>query len=46
LIHNEFYNAGYYTAEFNGSSFASGIYFYKLIADNKEVAVKKMMLVK
>lgn len=37
--------AGYHTVEFNGSNLASGIYIYKLTADNF-TAVKKLVLVK
>ena len=52
---NEFKKAGRYTIEFNGSSFASGIYFYRMqvqsqgsaVAEgNSFNAVKKMVLVK
>ena len=41
----EFKDAGYYTVEFNGSNFASGIYYYKLETGNF-VATKKMVLLK
>jgi hypothetical protein len=44
-IVNQVQNPGQYTASFDGSSLSSGVYFYKLIADNK-VEAKKMMLVK
>lgn len=37
--------AGYYTYRFDGSSLASGIYFYRL-ATNEKAFLKKMMLVK
>lgn len=37
--------AGYHTAEFDGSNFASGLYLYKIEADGF-TDVKKMMLVK
>lgn len=37
--------AGYYTIEFNGSSFASGMYFYRIEAD-EFTSTKKMILVK
>ena len=41
--------AGYYTVEFNGSALASGVYFYRMIAEGngqKYVMTKKMVLVK
>lgn len=44
-IINEFKDAGYYTVEFNGSNFASGIYYYKLETGNF-TATKKMVLLK
>lgn len=47
---NEQVTAGYYTVQFNASNFASGTYFFRLIAqgvDGKEfVMTKKMQLVK
>ncbi len=42
---NEYKQAGYYTVLFNGSSFASGVYFYRIQAGNF-VQVKKMVLIK
>jgi hypothetical protein len=42
---NEFKNAGSYIVSFNGSEFASGIYFYKIKAENF-VQVKRMVLIK
>ncbi len=42
---NENLNAGRYTATFNGSSLASGMYFYKITAGEYSV-VKKMVLIK
>jgi len=42
---NEIKPAGNYKVEFNGSNFASGVYFYKLKAGNFS-AVKRMFLVK
>ncbi|MBK7158599.1 MAG: T9SS type A sorting domain-containing protein [Ignavibacteria bacterium] len=44
-IINEFKDAGFYTVEFNGSNFASGIYYYKLETGNF-TATKKMVLLK
>jgi Secretion system C-terminal sorting domain len=38
--------AGYYTAEFDGTSFASGIYFYKLLVNNNMIDTRKMVLLK
>lgn len=48
LVNNEFKTAGRYTVEFNGTQFASGIYFYRIqVEDGKGyTAVKKMVLVK
>lgn len=47
---NGFANAGTYTINFNGSEFASGVYFYKLEVDGKSgekfMMTKKMILVK
>jgi hypothetical protein len=42
---NEVKNAGSYSVDFNGSSFSSGMYFYKL-ESNGFVATKKMILIK
>jgi len=45
-------SAGYKEIKFNGSSFASGVYIYRLIAKNSLnnqtsfVSVKKMMMIK
>lgn len=48
LVNNEFKSAGRYTVEFNGTQFASGVYFYRIqVEDGKGfTAVKKMVLVK
>ena len=49
LINNEQRTAGYYTIDFNGGSMASGIYFYRFIAESNSkqtVMTKKMVLVK
>ncbi|MFA5404573.1 MAG: T9SS type A sorting domain-containing protein [Ignavibacteria bacterium] len=45
VLNNEFRNAGFHTADFNAGKFSSGIYFYRLTAENFSVT-KKMMLVK
>ncbi len=42
---NEVKQAGKYTVEFNGSNFASGVYFYR-IESGKFTDVKRMVLVK
>lgn len=42
---NENLNAGRYTAVFNGSNLASGMYFYKITAGNF-TSVRKMVLIK
>ena len=42
---NENISAGFHNVKFDGSQFNSGIYFYKLEADNF-MQIKKMMLVK
>ncbi|MEO8512853.1 MAG: T9SS type A sorting domain-containing protein [Ignavibacteria bacterium] len=44
-IVNEFRTAGYYTSEFDASSLASGIYFYRITAPGFS-QVKKMLVVK
>jgi hypothetical protein len=46
---NEFKTAGYYTVEFNGVNLASGIYFYRILANANEkdfIVTKKMALIK
>ncbi|MBK8981889.1 MAG: T9SS type A sorting domain-containing protein [Ignavibacteria bacterium] len=45
ILMNEVKTAGYYTVNFNASSFSSGIYFYSISANNF-AATKKMMLLK
>ncbi|HEX2788744.1 MAG TPA: YCF48-related protein [Ignavibacteria bacterium] len=45
LINNEFRNSGVYEAIFDGSNFASCVYFYQLIA-GESVYTKKMLLIK
>ncbi|MBL8008686.1 MAG: peptidase S8, partial [Ignavibacteria bacterium] len=44
-IVNEILSPGKYTVKFNGSSFASGVFFYKLESGNY-TAVKRMVLIK
>lgn len=53
LLVNEKQREGRYTVEFDGNGLASGVYFYKLIAENTTVGsgqvftdIKKMILVK
>jgi len=46
---NDKKRAGYYTLEFDGSSIASGMYFYRIIAEGlgeKFIQTKKMLLIK
>ena len=45
ILINEVKEAGYHTAEFDGSNLSSGVYFYKITASELTV-VKKMILVK
>ncbi len=42
---NEPFQAGIHTVTFNGSSFSSGIYFFRVQAGNESL-IKKMMLIK
>ncbi|MFI5144821.1 MAG: T9SS type A sorting domain-containing protein, partial [Ignavibacteria bacterium] len=42
---NEHKPAGNYSVEFNGTNFASGVYFYKMVSGDF-TAVKKMLIVK
>ena len=39
-------SAGEYTIQFNAGNLASGVYFYRLIADNNIVSTQKMLLIK
>jgi hypothetical protein len=45
MLNNEFKQAGKYTIEFEGSSLASGIYFYRIITGDF-IATKRMVLIK
>jgi len=45
VLVNKHLTAGTYQADFNGSTFASGVYFYKLETEGF-LEIKKMMLVK
>jgi hypothetical protein len=45
LVNGELKQAGYYTVDFNGSGFASGLYIYRIQTDKESVS-KKMVLVK
>ncbi|UCF64837.1 MAG: T9SS type A sorting domain-containing protein, partial [bacterium] len=42
---NEYKPAGYYSVSFNASKYASGIYIYRMVAENYQ-EIKKMMLIK
>jgi hypothetical protein len=43
---NERLNAGSYETKWNGSKFASGIYFVQLTVNNEQLAIKRMVLSK
>lgn len=45
VLADKFMNAGYYSADFDGSRLSSGVYFCKLITGNY-TATKKMLLIK
>ncbi len=45
VLVNEFQNFGRYSVNFNGSNFASGIYYYKIFARDFE-SFRKMLLLK
>jgi hypothetical protein len=45
LLNNEYKKADYYTVDFNATNFASGTYFYRIIAD-KFIETKKMIVIK
>jgi hypothetical protein len=42
---DELKDAGYYSLKFDGTNFASGVYYYKLIAGNYS-ETRKMILLK
>ncbi len=46
VLVNELQRTGVYEADFIGTNYASGVYFYKLIVDSDYSEVKKMVLVK
>ncbi|MEO8512698.1 MAG: YCF48-related protein [Ignavibacteria bacterium] len=46
VVFNGNLNAGKYSADFNASNLATGIYFYSLSADGQKIDTKKMILVK
>lgn len=46
ILVNQKQNAGSYEVEFNGSSLASGIYFYELEVDGSVIDTKRMILIK
>lgn len=45
ILIDKIQNSGYYEVEFNASNLPSGIYFYRLTA-NENILVKKMILIK
>jgi hypothetical protein len=45
ILNNEFRLANYYSVDFNGINFSSGVYFYRLTTDNFS-ETKKMIMVK
>lgn len=45
ILLNEKKTAGYYTLDFNSGSISSGVYFYRIVADNYK-EVKKMLVIK
>ena len=46
VLVNEKKNPGSYEVEFDGSSYASGIYFYSLYVDGEPIDTKRMVLLK
>ena len=45
VLVNEMKQSGYYTVDFNGAGFASGVYFYR-IQSSDFTSVKRMVLIK
>ncbi len=43
---NQKQNAGTYEADWNGSGYSSGVYFYSLIADGITIETRKMLMIK
>jgi hypothetical protein len=43
---NRVQDAGYYSAEFDGTNLASGIYFYTFSVNDNKIETKKMVLIK
>jgi flagellar hook assembly protein FlgD len=39
-------NKGLYTVNFDGNNLSSGIYFYRLLVNNKAIETRKMFLIK
>lgn len=46
VLANERKPAGSYTVRFDASHLASGMYFYRFLADGKVIATQKMLLIK
>lgn len=46
VLINEVKQAGNHTVRFNASSYSSGMYFYRLIAEGNIISTKKMILIK
>jgi hypothetical protein len=46
VLANDRKSAGSYTVRFDASHLASGMYFYRLIANGKTIATQKMLLIK
>jgi hypothetical protein len=42
---NEVKEAGYYTAEFDGSNFASGVYFYRINAEGGSLNSRTLKMI-
>ncbi|HBQ61680.1 MAG TPA: T9SS C-terminal target domain-containing protein, partial [Balneolaceae bacterium] len=46
VLANDRKPAGSYTVRFDASHLASGMYFYRFLADGKVIATQKMLLIK